>query len=144
MDVHYCWPNSWHGATQMRIWIPGKFPNLNDYIKAERANRFAAAGMKKKWTQLVVDCVEEQASLVQKMARLNAPMWKYPLTVSFIVHEENRRRDVDNVSATVAKFCLDGLVKAEILPDDSQKYVDKIECDLVVDGKVGVEILIDE
>lgn len=144
MAFHNCWPNDRHGVSEMRIWIPGKFPNLNDYIKAERANRFAAAGMKKKWTELVKTSIEEQSPLVVQMSKLNAPMWEYPLTVSFIVHEENKRRDVDNVSATVAKFCLDGLVKAGILPDDSQKYVDKIECDLVVDGEVGVEILIDE
>lgn len=119
----------------MRIWIPGKFPNLNDYIKAERANRFAAAGMKKKWTEAVKDaCINGKG-----LAPVNV---EFPVTVYFTVHEENRRRDVDNVSATVSKFCLDGLVKAGILPDDSQKYVNKIECDLVVDDRVGVEISI--
>jgi Holliday junction resolvase RusA-like endonuclease len=36
--------------------------------------------------------------------------------------EENRRRDLDNVSGS-RKFILDALVKAGVLPDDSPKYV---------------------
>lgn len=39
--------------------IPGTLPSLNDYIRAERANRFAAAGLKKK----------AQAAIVEAMGR---------------------------------------------------------------------------
>ena len=122
----------------MRIWIDYKFPSLNEYINAERRNRFAAAKIKKEWTERVMDIVLAQTLGDKK------PNLKFPTAVRFIVHEQNQRRDIDNVSAMVSKFCLDGMVKAGLLPDDSQKYVNKIECDLVVDGMVGVEILIDE
>lgn len=117
----------------MNIWIPYKFPSMNEYINAERRNRFVAAKMKKEWTKLV---------------RIHMPLGvlcgeaEFPIKVKFIVHEANKRRDVDNVSAMVGKFCLDGMVKSGILPDDSQKYVNKVEYDIVIDGKVGVEIII--
>lgn len=126
------------GSIEMRIWIPIKFPSLNEYINAERRHRMIAAKMKKDWTEKVMNIVFAQTLGSKK------PTLEFPIGVKFIIHEENKRRDIDNVSAMVSKFCLDGMVKAGLLPDDSQKYVNKIECDLVVDGMVGVEILIDE
>lgn len=122
----------------MRIWVPHKFPSLNEYINAERRNRFLGAKMKKEWTELVTNIIiEARGSTAEYVA-------VFPIGIKFIVHEQNTRRDIDNVSSMVSKFCLDGMVRANVLPDDSQKYVNKIECDLVVDGKVGVEILINE
>lgn len=120
----------------MTIWIPEKFPSLNEYINAERRHRMIAAKIKKDWTELVRVHVYEQMKFEGGFSA------SYPKAIRFIVHEQNKRRDIDNVSAMVSKFCLDGMVKAGLLPDDSQKYVNKIECDLVVDGKVGVEIII--
>jgi len=120
----------------MRIWIPTKFPNLNDYVNRERANRFAGAKMKKDWTRLVESASILALELGQKYDGF------YPATIHFIIHEPNKRRDVDNVSAFVGKVSLDGMVKAGVLPDDSQKYVKKIIYDVVVDGEVGVEILL--
>lgn len=122
----------------MRIWIPHKFPSLNEYINAERRHRMMAANIKKKWTELVR---AEALAQVSEPA-LAIAIEEYPIKIHFIVHEQNTRRDIDNVSSMVSKFCLDGLVKAGILPDDSQKYVNKIECDLVVDGEVGVEVIL--
>lgn len=128
----------------MVIKVPIKFPSLNEYINAERRHRMIAAKMKKDYTRLV----ESAATLYIEMDKHNKKPsqipTKFPVAVHFIVHEENKRRDIDNVSAMVSKFCLDGLVNAGVLPDDSQKYVNKIECDLIVDDWVGVEILIDE
>lgn len=122
----------------MRIWIPHKFPSLNEYINAERRHRMMAANIKKKWTELVRS---EALAQVSEPASAIA-IEEYPIKIHFIIHEQNARRDIDNVSSMVSKFCLDGLVKAGILPDDSQKYVNKIECDLIVDGKVGVEVIL--
>jgi len=120
----------------MNIWIPAKFPSLNEYINAERRNRFLGAKMKKEWTELVTNTViEARGSMLPYTA-------VFPLGIKFIVHEQNTRRDIDNVSSMVAKFCQDGLVKAGVLPDDSQKYINKIEFEFVIDGKVGVEIIL--
>lgn len=113
-----------------------KFPSLNEYINAERRHRMIAAKMKKEWTTHVKIAAQREDCYISED--------EFPVKVHFIIHEENKRRDIDNVSAMVSKFCLDGLVAAGTMPDDSQKYVNKIECDLVVDGKVGVEIIINE
>lgn len=120
----------------MVIWIPAKFPSLNEYINAERRHRMIAAKMKKEWTQLVVDACYSNATGIGPTNE------EFPLTIKFIVHEENKRRDVDNVSSMVGKFCLDGMVKAGLLTDDSQKYVKAVEYEIIIDGKIGVEIII--
>ena len=88
--------------------------------------------MKKEWTELV---------RLHTLRGLSGEV-DFPISIKFIIHESNKRRDVDNVSAMVGKFCLDGMVKSGMLPDDSQKYIKKIEYDVVVDGRVGVEIII--
>jgi Holliday junction resolvase RusA-like endonuclease len=119
------------------MWIEGKFPSLNEYIAAERRHRMIASNMKKEWTLLVMS-----QALTNIYGYDQQVPTKFPLKINFIIHEQNTRRDVDNVSAMVCKFILDGLVMAGALPDDSQKYINKIECDLVVDGEIGVEIVI--
>ncbi|TAR65286.1 hypothetical protein BV242_07965, partial [Lactiplantibacillus plantarum] len=35
-----------------KVVIKGELPSLNEYIKAERANRYAAAKLKKRYTAL--------------------------------------------------------------------------------------------
>ena len=119
----------------MKVTIPGKFPSLNEYINAERRHRFMAAKMKKEWTDLVYSYAIEQVPVTARPK-------KFPVGIKFIVHEQNSRRDIDNVASMVAKFGLDGLVKAGVLPDDSQKYINKIEFEFIVDKTSVVEIII--
>ena len=102
--------------------IEGKFPGLNDYIDAERANRFAASKMKRRETSRV-----RAAALDQRM-----PHFDRPVKVRFLWVEESRRRDLDNV-AFAKKFVLDGLVEAGVIDGDGQRFVkgfrDDFECD---------------
>jgi len=122
----------------IRIWIPVKFPSLNEYINAERRNKFIAAKMKREWTDLVVDyCEIRKDKFVNKIH-------KYPVTITFNIHEKDKRRDIDNVSSLVSKFVLDGLQKAGVIVRDSQQYVEKIEHNIIVDGTNGVEVIINE
>ena len=121
----------------MNIWIGAKFPSLNEYINAERRNRFLGAKMKKEWTEMVWSLAMQSGA--KEMTETNT---SFPIGIKFIVHEQNSRRDIDNIASMVAKFCLDGLVKAGVLPDDNQKYINKIEFEFVIDGKVGVEIIL--
>lgn len=123
------------------IWIPEKFPSLNEYITAERRNRFLGAKMKKEWTELVVATINVTPN-IKAMIKDLANHTGFPTSIKFIVHEQNSRRDIDNVSAMVAKFSLDGLVKSGVLPDDSQKYINRIEFEFIIDGKNGVEIIL--
>lgn len=58
-------------------------------------------------------------------------------------YEPNRRRDIDNITAGM-KFILDGMVKASVIKDDSQRYVKGVEHEFYVDRvnpRVEVEII---
>ena len=92
--------------------IPGRMPGLNDYVRAERANRFAASKMKKEQT--------ERAGIAAVEQRM--PRFSGRVEIVFTWVEENRRRDMDNV-AFAKKFILDGLVRAGVIKDDTPRYV---------------------
>ena len=93
-----------------RFTIQGRFPSLNDYISAERANRSFGASMKRKETKRAAEAAGGLAECSN------------PVVVVFKWIEPNLRRDIDNV-AFAHKFVLDGLVKAGVLKGDSRKYV---------------------
>lgn len=93
-----------------KVFIPHKFPSLNDYIGAERRNRFLGAKMKKEWTEL-------SASYFNDL-----PVIDEQVHIQFIWREKNTRRDPDNI-IFAKKFIMDGLVTAGKLPDDTQKWI---------------------
>lgn len=95
-----------------RMVIPGRMPGLNDYVRAERSNRFAASKMKKQQT--------ERAGIAAVEQRM--PSFNGRVEIIFTWVEENRRRDMDNV-AFAKKFILDGLVRAGVIRDDTPRYV---------------------
>lgn len=105
----------------MKIVILGEFVSLNEYIDAERGNRFAAAKIKANETARV------------KYACLGLPpVRKFPVAILFDWYTQNSRKDADNIDFA-KKFILDGLVLAGVLPDDSRKYVTGTSCICHVD-----------
>jgi Holliday junction resolvase RusA-like endonuclease len=96
----------------MKLIILGRLPSLNDYIQAERSNRYAGAKMKKDYTSMIYWLCREQ----KLEARLK------PCHITFKWYEANKKRDLDNI-AYGKKFCIDGLVKAGILYNDTQEWV---------------------
>ena len=90
--------------------IPFRLPGLNDYINAERANRFAAAKLKKQTQEAIKKCTVGLTPVTK------------PVKISFIWQGKTARRDIDNISAA-KKFILDALVASGLLPDDSRKWV---------------------
>lgn len=61
-----------------------------------------------------------------------------------LLFSDKRRRDLDNYAATI-KMILDGLVAAEILPDDNYKHVQRIIIEhRQVDGNEGIQVEITE
>ena len=110
------------------MFIEGKFTSLNEYIKAERTNRYAGAKIKKTMTELAyLQC-------------LNKPKFETPTTIRFIWHVKNKRVDPDN-TAFAKKFCLDGMVKAQIIPDDTFKHIKGFVDEFIVSDKEGVEVV---
>lgn len=96
------------------VTVEGRMPSLNDYISAERANRYKAAAMKKRETARV------RAAAMQQ----RAPRFERRVTVRTTFYEPDMRRDADNVGFA-RKFVLDGLVAAGVIKDDSRKYVEQ-------------------
>lgn len=90
--------------------IDMKLPSFNEYINAERANKYKAAKMKKD--------LEEQISWYL----VKLPHFEKQVKIDFYWIEENYRRDVDN-AAFSKKFILDAMVKMGILKNDNRKYV---------------------
>lgn len=96
----------------VRLTIKGKLPNLNDYTKACRANKFAGAQMKKKAERVIAAAVEEQQiEPISGKVRLK-----------FCWYEANKRRDLDNI-CFAKKFILDALVETGIIEADGWNVV---------------------
>ena len=93
--------------------IPGRLEGLNEIIKADRANRYNGAKLKRDSTELCTWAI--RAARLQKVQA-------YPVTIWIHWTEPNRRRDPDNV-ASGKKFILDGLQAAGIIANDGQKQI---------------------
>ena len=96
-------------AVKQQLWIPGQLPGLNEVVAA--AKGFGGRGigysnLKDAWTTTVWALAKRERLIPVASAAL-----------TFTWFERSRRRDPDNFSAA-KKFCLDGLVKAGVLPDD--------------------------
>jgi len=98
--------------------IEGSLTSLNDYISAERTNKFMAAGIKKKETHKVWAYAEN----AKRQFKPN-PNGLYDLFIRW--YEKDNRKDSDNVFSSV-KFILDGIVKAGIINGDGRKYIRNI------------------
>lgn len=107
----------------MRIILNTSFPTLNEYIKAERSNKYMAANLKKFFT--------EKVELLAKEQNFNLPS-NTMFNVNIKWYKPNNRIDHDNIAFAI-KFVLDGLIKAKILKSDSPKYINNIFHEFEVD-----------
>lgn len=101
----------------VKFTIRGKLPGLNDYIAAERANRYKGAEMKR------------QAETVVLHAARALGKWRAGGEVHMVYrwYEANQRRDKDNVSSFGRKVIQDALVKGKYLPNDGWKDIEDFE-----------------
>ena len=117
----------------MKFVIKGRLVSLNEYINAERSNRYAAAKLKK----------DQQALISWSIKQYNLkPVTNYPVKLKITWYEKNNRRDADNV-AFAKKFIQDALVVAGIFKDDSRKYITGFEEEVLTDKqdpRIVVEI----
>lgn len=118
----------------MKFTIHGRLPSLNEYIKECRGNKYSANEFKEQ--------VENGIIFTIRRMKLKPPT-KYPVKLKITWYEENKKRDVDNVVFAV-KFIQDALVKAGIIPNDNQKYIDALEHEVTIDRenpRIEVEII---
>ena len=88
--------------------IDGRLPGLNDYINAERRNKYLANKMKQTWQSIVIASIR-----VARIKPQDTPAW-----ITYRFFEPNKRRDKDNISGYAHKVIQDAIVAAGILPDD--------------------------
>lgn len=98
---------------EYRITIQGRLSGLNEYIAAERANRYKAAKLKRENEAVVMIAIKQQLRNVKI---------EKPVYMEYTWVEKNKRRDLDNITFG-RKIIQDSLVKAGILKDDGWKYI---------------------
>jgi Holliday junction resolvase RusA-like endonuclease len=110
----------------MKIYIPFQFTTLNDYINAERTNKFKGAKIKREQTEI---------------ARLHfiGKKFKSPLQVKFTWFVATLGRDLDNLGFC-CKYILDGAVRAKAIKGDNLNNIVRITHEFKKCDKVGVEI----
>lgn len=119
-----------------KLTIPGTLPGLNEYINAERRNKYAAATIKKQCEAVVMGEAKRQLKHIKL---------KTPVIMRYRWIEKDRRRDKDNISGYGRKIIQDGLVRAGYLPNDGWNEIDSFTDDFAVDKqKPRVEIEIEE
>lgn len=115
--------------------IPEALPTLNQYIAAERSNRYKAAKMKR-------DAEERIAIAVRQCMR--GIHIDNPVHLDYLWVAKDKRTDRDNI-AFAKKFVQDALVQCGVLKDDGWKYVvgfsDRFEVDR---NNPRIEVLIKE
>lgn len=97
-----------------QLLIEGELTALNEFINAERRNRYIAAKIKKGETGYCQDVAEKSELKLQET--------DFPCALIITWYVKNKRKDADNI-AFAKKFILDGLVEAGVLPNDNRKYV---------------------
>lgn len=103
------------GEHILTIKLKGEFTDLNTYIQAERGNRFVAAKIKQQETDRVIYETKKYRKIIQG-----------PVHIRFDWYVKNKKKDADNISFS-KKFILDGMVKAGVLQNDTQKFVTSFE-----------------
>lgn len=111
--------------------IKGKLPSLNEYIEAERTNRYKAAKMKKEAEELVFWQIKQMKQIKSK------------IRIKFTWYEEKKRRDPDNV-AFAKKFILDAMQKTGKLKNDNPAWIAGFTDDFVYGNGQGVMLEITE
>lgn len=120
----------------VKLMIPGKLDNLNDYITACRTNQYKGAKVKHKNENRVIQAIYEQ------LGRLRI---KKPVYMSYTWYEPNKRRDLDNVSSFGRKVIQDALVETRVLENDGWKNIVGFQDNFYIDvDNPRVEVVIRE
>lgn len=121
-----------------QVTIKDRLTGLNDYINAERTNKFKAAKMKTE----AEDIVTLALLRAEELGTLHSHDCPCELWITWV--EPNRRRDLDNISFAT-KFIQDAMVRAGVFPDDGSKYIQLLHHTIAFDSNnPRIEITIRE
>ena len=107
--------------------VYGKLPGLNEYLKAERIFRNGHCNgndMKQECQLIISNAIRSQL----KRLKINRP-----IRIIYDFYEQNRKRDLDNISSTAHKFIQDSLVRCGVLANDGWEYITGFEDHFFVD-----------
>lgn len=116
-----------------RLVVEGRLPGLNEYIAAERSNRYKAAKLKREAQEVIGYAIRTQ---------LRGVRIRNPVAMRYRWVEANRKRDKDNITFA-RKFIQDALVEAGVLGNDGWKEIEGFSDSFAVDEKrprIEVEI----
>ncbi len=97
-----------------KLVIKGRLDGLNEFIAAQRSNKYKGAALKKRNQAKVEDCIRHQLGHIHLHGKVK---------LHYQWFEANKRRDLDNVSGFGHKVIQDALVECGVLDDDSPQYV---------------------
>lgn len=128
---------------EYKLVIQGIMPNLNDYLQGERITirkngKFTTKGneLKQKYQKVVIANVRKQL--------LGVHIEK-PIILDYSFYEQNRKRDLDNISAFAHKVIQDGLVKGGTIENDGWKHIKGFSDKFYLDSEnPRIEIIIRE
>ena len=119
----------------IKLVINGRLDGLNEFIEAQRSNKYKGAALKKTNQQIVEFAICRQIHTAIK----------HPVKLHYTWYERNSKRDLDNVSGFGHKVIQDALVACGVLADDSPKYVVGYTDEFKVDKKnPRIEVEIEE
>lgn len=104
--------------------IYGKLPGINELIECNRSNIHKGSSLKSK-AQHICEC-----SIRQCLGRLKLDK---PVVLKYYFYEQNKRRDLDNISGFAHKVIQDALVKCGVLQNDGWKNIIGYEDHFFVD-----------
>lgn len=120
---------------EYKLVIHGRLCSLNEYIKAERTNRYKGAKIKQDNEKIIAAAISQQ---------LRGVKIRNPVHMDYLWAVPDKRTDRDNI-VFARKFIQDALVNAAVLKGDGWKHVagfsDRFEVDK---GNPRVEVLIKE
>lgn len=111
----------------IKIVIEQELMDLNNYINAERSNRFMASKIKKEQTAIVSNVIKKEmvAGLIIKEEH-------FPLDFEFHWFMKNKRKDKDNI-VFAKKFLFDGMIDSGLIANDGWKEIGTFKDVVAVD-----------
>jgi Holliday junction resolvase RusA-like endonuclease len=130
-------------SMQYKVILPGKLPNLNDYLKAERQTfrkngKFTTKGneMKQNSQDLIIWQIRQQ---------LRGLHINNQIDIHYMFYEPNPKRDKDNVASFCMKVFQDSLVLAGVIDNDGWKNINGFMHEFAVDkNNPRIEFLLTE
>jgi hypothetical protein len=108
--------------------IPMELTGLNEFINAERRNKFIGAKIKKDSSNIAMLCCKK-LELKQNT--------QYDLIINW--YTKDKKKDSDNIFFSV-KFILDGVIAAKKIEGDGYKYIRHIHNNRYI-GQSKIEVI---